>query len=278
MKNKTEINQAIFNSGMIIFSYIFNSIALTFLLLASTASANDYVIGGGDTLKVTVYDHADLDSKVRVSDHGSIILPLIGTVNISGMPIDKATQKIASLYSAGYIRNPQVSVFVEEYRSQKVTILGQVKKPGVYELRETNTILEMISKAEGLMPEAGEFAIITRKKGGKEENIKINIKELTESGDSKLNVIIQDSDTIFISKVDLFYVTGEVGHPNAYSYEKDMTVLKAITTAKGLTPKASTRSIKIIRKIEDKEIEIEDVKLDDPIFPGDVIVVPESFF
>lgn len=278
MKNKTEINQAIFNSGMIIFSYIFISIALTFLLLASTASANDYVIGGGDTLKVTVYDHADLDSKVRVSDHGSIILPLIGTVNISGMTIDKATQKIASLYSAGYIRNPQVSVFVEEYRSQKVTILGQVKKPGVYELRETNTILEMISKAEGLMPEAGEFAIITRKKGGKEENIKINIKELTESGDSKLNVIIQDSDTIFISKVDLFYVTGEVGHPNAYSYEKDMTVLKAITTAKGLTPKASTRSIKIIRKIEDKEIEIEDVKLDDPIFPGDVIVVPESFF
>lgn len=278
MKNITEIIPFFLVLRRSISNYFFLSLALFPLLLVSVASANDYVIGGGDTLKVSVYDHVDLDSKVRVSDQGSIILPLIGTVNISGMTIDKATQKIASLYSAGYIINPQVSVFVEEYRSQKVTILGQVKKPGVYELRETNTILEMISKAEGLTPESGEFAIITRKKGGKEENIKINIKELTESGDSKLNVIIQDSDTIFISKVDLFYITGEVGHPNAYSYEKDMTVLKAITTAKGLTPKASTRSIKIIRKIEDKEIEIEDVKLDDPIFPGDVIVVPESFF
>lgn len=278
MKIKTEISQAIFNSGLIILNYLFISLVFTFLLLTSTASANDYVIGGGDTLKISVYDHADLDSKVRVSDQGSIILPLIGTVKISGMSIDQATHKIATLYSAGYIINPQVSIFVEEYRSQKITILGQVKKPGVYELRETTTILEMVSKAEGLTPEAGEFAIITRKKNGKEENIKINIKELTESGDSKLNVSIQDNDTIFISKVELFYVTGEVGHPNAYSYEKDTTVLKAIAKAKGLTPKASTRSIKIIRKIEDKEIEIEDVKLDDPIYPGDVIVVPESFF
>lgn len=278
MKNKPEIIHIFLNFKRSIFNYFFLLLALTFLLLTSTASANDYVIGGGDTLKISVYDHADLDSKVRVSDQGSIILPLIGTVKVNKLSIEQATKKIASLYSAGYIVNPQVSIFVEEYRSQKITILGQVKKPGVYELRETTTILEMVSKAEGLTPEAGEFAIITRKKDGKEENIKINIKELTESGDSKLNVIIQDNDTIFISKVDLFYVTGEVGHPNAYSYEKDMTVLKAIAKAKGLTPKASTRSIKIIRKKEDKEIELEDVKLDDSIFPGDVIVVPESFF
>jgi len=278
MKKNSEIIHAFFNLKRSIFNCFFLSLAVSFLLLNSTASADDYVIGGGDTLKVSVYDHADLDSKVRVSAQGSIFLPLIGNIKVSGMNVDQATRKIASLYSAGYIVNPQVSIFVEEYRSQKITILGQVKKPGVYELRETTTILEMVSKAEGLTTESGESAIITRKKDGKEENIKINIKELTESGDSKLNVTIQDNDTIFISKVELFYVTGEVGHPNAYSYEKDMTVLKAITKAKGLTPKASTRSIKIIRKKEDKEVEIADVKLDDPIFPGDVIVVPESFF
>ena len=256
--------------------------SLFFLIFSSIFTeysyADDYVIGGGDTLKITVYDHADLDAKVRVSAQGSIILPLIGNVKVGGLTIDKATQRIASMYSAGYIVNPQVSVFVEEYRSQRVTILGQVKRPGVYELREATTILELISKAEGLTPEAGETAILTRKKNGHEENTKINLKELTESGDSKHNIIVQDTDTIFISKVELVYVTGEVGYPNAYSYEKDLTVLKAIAKAKGLSPKASTRSIKIIRKDGDKESKIEDVNLDDPVHPGDVIVVPESFF
>lgn len=240
--------------------------------------ADDYVIGGGDTLKISVYDHEDLGSKVRVSAQGDIILPLIGSIKIGGLNIDKATQKIANMYASGYIVNPQVSIFVEEYRSQKVTILGQVKKPGVHELRESTTLLELISKAEGLTPEAGESAILTRKKNGSEENTKINLKDLTETGDSKLNFNIQDGDTIFISKVELVYVTGEVGHPNAYSYEKDLTVLKAIAKAKGLSPKASTRSIKIIRKEGDKEVSMDDVKLDDLVLPGDVIVVPESFF
>lgn len=253
-------------------------IFIVLFLSVVPAYADDYVIGGGDTLKISVYDHADLESKVRVSEHGSVILPLIGTIKVSEMTIDQATLKIASKYASGYIVNPQVSIFVDEYRSQKATILGQVKKPGVYELREATSILELISKAEGLTPESGETAIITRKKDGKEENLKINIKELTESGDSKLNILVHDNDTIFISKVDLFYVTGEVGHPNAYSYEKEMTVIKAIAKAKGLTPKASASSIKIIRKNEGKETELEDVNMDDPVLPGDVIVVPESFF
>ncbi len=236
------------------------------------------MIGGGDALKISIYDHPDLESKVRVSANGSIILPLIGNVRVGGLTIEKATQTIASMYSAGYIVNPQVSVFVEEYRSQKVTVLGQVKKPGIYELREATTLLELISKAEGLTQDAGEFAILTRKKEGREENTRINLKELTESGDSRLNFPVQDSDTVFISKVELIYVTGEVGHPNAYSYEKGLTVIKAIAKAKGLSPKASTRSIKIIRKEGEKETVIEDVRLDDPVMPGDVIVVPESFF
>lgn len=265
---------------LILSNYKASFLLIIFFILISITNvyADDYVIGGGDTLKISVYDHEDLDSKVRVSAQGDIILPLIGSIKIGGLNIDKATQKIANMYSSGYIVNPQVSIFVEEYRSQKVTILGQVKKPGVYELRESTTLLELISKAEGLTPEAGESAILTRKKNGSEENTKINLKDLTETGDSKLNYIIQDSDTIFISKVELVYVTGEVGHPNAYSYEKDLTVLKAIAKAKGLSPKASTRSIKIIRKEGDKEVSIDDVKLDDLVLPGDVIVVPESFF
>jgi polysaccharide export outer membrane protein len=251
---------------------------LLLLLFNSAAVAGDYIIGPGDVLKISVYDNPDLLTVTRVSDTGSIILPLLGQVKVSGLSISQASDKIASLYSDGYLVNPQVSVFVQEFRSKKAVVLGNVNRPGLIELTGPTTFLELISKAGGLAQNFGETATIKRNVNGQDEVISINIKALTRGGDMSQNVPIREGDTIYISQAGMCYVTGEVKEPDAYACDGDATVLKLVTLAGGFTGKASRSGVRIIRVIDGKKTVIDDVEMNTPVQPDDVIVVPESFF
>lgn len=251
------------------------------LALCCPAGAQDYKVGEGDVLQITVYDHPDLTTIARISDDGMIIFPLIGQVKISGLTVSEVSRKIAHLLSQGYIIYPQVSALVQEFRSQKVTVMGQVNNPGLYELKGYTTFLEVLLKAGDLTKDAGDKAIIKRRAGSpgtKEKVITIDLRRLIEMGDTSLDVPILDGDSIYIPKAGVFYVTGEVRNPNSYKFEEGTTVLKAVTMAGGFTDKASTGRVKIIRTKNGKEQVMEDVKMGEPIQPDDVIVVPESFF
>ena len=137
----------------IMFAMRFTAVtAIMFCLFCGSALAEDYIIGPGDVLRVTVYDNNDLETVTRVSDTGAIILPLLGQVKVNELSISQASNKIANLYSDGYIVNPQVSIFVQEFRSKKVIVLGQVNRPGLIELSGPTTFLELLSKAGGLAP------------------------------------------------------------------------------------------------------------------------------
>lgn len=244
-------------------------------------AAQDYTVGEGDVLQITVYDHPDLTTTVRVSGNGTIIFPLIGHVKISGMTVSQVSHKISDLLSNGYIVNPQVTVFVQEFRSQKVTIMGQVNNPGLYELKGYTTFLQVLSKAGDLTKDAGDKAIVKRKSnfpGKKVKVITIDLKRLIEMGDTSQDIPIRDGDSIYIPKAGVFYVTGQVRKPDAYRFEQGMTVLQAITMAGGFTDKAATGRVKVIRKKNGKDDVIDDVKMDAPVVPDDVIIVPESFF
>ncbi len=251
------------------------------LAICRPVAAQDYVVGEGDVLQITVYDHPDLTTTVRVSGDGTIIFPLIGHVKISSLTVSEVSHKIADMLSQGYIIDPQVTVFIQEFRSQRATIMGQVKNPGLYELKGYTTFLEVLSKAGDLTKDAGDKAIVKRKPdspGQKEKIISIDLKRLIEMGDTSQNIPIIDGDSIYIPKAGVFYVTGEVRKPDAYKFEEGTTVLKAITMAGGFTDKASTGSVKIIRNEKGKDDVMEKVKMDEPVLPNDVIVVPESFF
>ncbi len=252
--------------------------AFIFCLLCGSAFAEDYIIGPGDVLRVTVYDNNDLETVTRVSDTGAIILPLLGQVNVNRLSISRASQKIGTLYSGGYIVNPQVSIFVQEFRSKKVIVLGQVNKPGLIELSGPTTILELLSKAGGLAPDYGERATIKRTADGAEKSIKVNLKALTQGGDMSQNIYIREGDTIYITKAGMCYVTGEVSQPDAYRCDGDATVLKLITLAGGFSGKASRSSVRIIRIIDGKKTVFKDVAMETPVQAEDVIIVPESFF
>ncbi len=261
-------------------------LAATLLVLLGIAPAawavdNNYQVGDGDVLRVTVYDNPDLDATVRVNSDGTIAFPLLGQVQIGGLSVAQIADRIARKLADGYIVNPQVSVFVEEFRSKKAIIIGQVRAPGLYELSGPSSLLELISKAGGLTPEAGDNATIKRKSGSAgagEQMVSVNLKDLMERGQAALDVPIMDGDNVFVSKSSVFYVTGEVGRPNAYRLEEGTTVIKAITMAGGFSPIASKRRVRIIRKVDGNEKVIKNVSMDVPVLPEDVIVVPESFF
>jgi polysaccharide export outer membrane protein len=256
-------------------------IVLMMVLCGQSAMAEEteYRVGEGDVLRVMVYDNPDLNTTTRVSGKGSILFPLVGEIAINGLTISEVAQKIAGRLSNGFILNPQVSVFVENFGSQKATIMGEVKLPGLYELSGVTTLMELISKAGGLTDDAGEMVTIRRKNPGKQdEMITINLKNLMEKNEAGPKPTILGGDSVIVSKAGLFYVTGQVHKPAAYKYENGTSVIKAVTMAGGFTELASKKRIQIIRLVKGEEKVLERVPLHTPVQRDDVIMVPESFF
>ena len=152
----------------------------------------------------------------------------------------------------------------------------------MYDLSAKTTLLELISQAGGLTPEAGDRATVKREGGkdasGKVEETEIALRKLVDQGDASQNIQITDGDKIFIDKAGQFYVTGQVKKPDAYKFQDHLTVMKAVAMAGGFTDTASKGSIDIVRKVSGKEEVISNVNLDYLVQPEDVVVVPESFF
>lgn len=238
----------------------------------------NYVVGPGDILRITVYDNKDLETTARVGDTGSIIMPLIGRVDVADLNILQISDVITEKLADGYIVNPQVTVFIEEYRSKKVVILGQVNRPGLYELSGDINFLELISKAGGLGQNAGNTATIKRKINHSNKVIAIDLAALIEKGDLSQNEKIVDGDTINVAKAGLCFVTGQVKNPGTYACGEKSTVLKLVVLAGGFTGKASRSGVKVVRKEGEESKVYKDVDLDTQVKADDVIIIPESFF
>ncbi len=248
--------------------------------LLTAAESGDYLVGDGDVIKVSVYDNPDLETVVRIDGDGSIQFPLIGRVQLEGLTVPQVAKKIEDLLADGYLISPQVAVFIQEYSSKRVVVMGQVKKPGVYELRGPTTLLELISKTGGILEDAGDVLTINRRvaASGQPQVEQINLQQLLQHADGGQNIAILDGDSIFIAKAGMFYVTGEVEKPGAYKLEDGTTVLKAVSMAGGFTKIAAKNRIRIIRIVDDVEKQIEKVALQEALQPDDVVVIPESFF
>lgn len=256
-------------------------LALNFSCWAASVDNLDYLVGEGDVLKVMVYDNPDLETITRISGNGTISFPLIGEVLIEGHNVSEVGQIISKKLSKGYINDPQVSVFVEEFRSQKAVVMGEIKLPGLHELSGPTSLMEVISTAGGLTVDAGDLVTIKRKNASNpdlDQIISVNLKNLLEKKENVSNLMIIDGDSVFVPRAGVFYVTGQVKKPAAYKLEQGTSVIKAITMAGGFTELASQRKIQIIRKVDEKEMVFKKVPLHTLILAEDVIVVPESFF
>jgi polysaccharide biosynthesis/export protein len=261
-------------------------------VLASVAavtaqSGGDYVIGPQDVLSIQVFDQADLGGKYTVETDGTFSFPMIGRVSAGGKTLRGFEVELRKKLADGYFKNPQVTVAVENYRSQRVFVMGEVRNPGPVPLTGGMTLIEALSRAGSTLPSAsGEVAIVHAKDAkapvasgsDKDPDIqRASIRDL-ESGSMKQNIELRDGDTVFVSRAESIYVFGQVRTPGAYALVRtDTTVLQALSLAGGVTENGAMNRIKVIRIVNGDKTEIK-VKLTDRVRPGDTIVVPERFF
>ncbi len=263
-------------------------LAAGLFVLPASGQQPDYTVGAQDVLTVTVYDQADLSGKFKVEADGAFTFPLVGRVPAAGQTLHTIEAELTKRLSDGYLKNPQVTVAVETYQSQRIFILGEVRAPGSYTLSGDMTLIEALSRAGSTTPAASDQILIVRPAPGKATGptlpdlasdstvLKINIRDLQE-GDLTKNAALRDGDTIVVPKAQAVYVFGQVKAPGAYAVSKGTSVLQALSLAGGVTDRGSTGRVKIVRTVEGKNREIK-AKLTDVVEPGDTLIVGERFF
>lgn len=256
----------------------------------SDQAKGNYVIGSQDVLLITVWDQPDLSGKFTVEADGSFTFPLIGRIMAGGLTLRDLEGQLRKRLADGYFKNPQVSVAVEQYRSQRVFVMGEVRLPGAYPLTGDMTLIEALARAGSTTVDAAGEAVIVRPATGKAGSvpvlpnqddasavIRISLSGL-QAGQRSQNIALQDGDTIFVPRAETIYVFGQVKNPGAYPLKSmETTVLQALSLAGGVTDRGSTSRIKIVRLIEGKKVELK-ARLGDTVKPGDTIVVQERFF
>jgi polysaccharide export outer membrane protein len=245
-------------------------------LAAGNDKASDYRLGAGDLLRISVFGSPELSTEARVSQTGSITFPLVGEINVA----DRSTRQVESMLMAhleqgGFLRQPQVSVYVLEYQSQKIAVMGLVAKPGQYSLQRASRVLDLLAEAGGpLNAEAADTANLIRQDGTKAT---IDLTALF-AGDPSQNHPVSAGDTLYVPRAPQFYVYGEVQKPGMYKLERNMTVSRAISAGGGLTPRGSERRVIVKRRdAAGKEVQI-DVRGSDLLRPDDVVFVKEGLF
>ena len=251
-----------------------------------------YRIGPGDLLEIKVFEVEQLNQVVRVSEDGTVTLPLLGQVRLEGLTQTGVVQQLAGLLQAKYVKNPQVTVFIKEYKNQQVAVIGAVEKPGSYELVGRKNLLQVISQAGGLTDKATDDIFILRDGGnGATSTIEIDLKDLMVNGNQKLNIPIEPNDVINVpvDREIRVFVFGRVTQPGALKFKisEKVTLLKAIAQAGGLAEGAKKSAVTITRKDKTGKEQKIRVNLGDVLSgkrkdivlqEGDVVFVPESFW
>jgi len=252
--------------------------------VAAAAGAQDYRIGFDDVLDINVFEAQELNREVRVSSAGEISLPLLESVHAAGLTPRELELVLEALLRRTYMKDPHVSVFVREMQSHPVSVLGAVRRPGVFQIRGSKTLLEILSLAEGLADDAGETVIILRGAGLQNEAssaaerysltkeveesaassdekkntspaegiVPVNLKHLLDSSDVHQNPIVNPGDIVKVLRAGIVYAVGEVQRPGGFTMKSNekMSVLQVIALSGGLTRTASKAGARIIRMDE----------------------------
>ena len=242
--------------------------AVVFLWAAAFPVWGAEKLGVGDAVRVTVFQQPDLTTEARITERGTIAMPLIGEAKVTGMTAAEAAAKIAAELKKGkYLKAPQVSIALVTLRSQQVSVLGMVARPGRYALDDTSSRLaDVIAAAGGLTPEGSSSVTVIR--GQQRHQVSLLGKGFQ----------LQGGDTIHVERAPVFYIYGEVTRAGAYRLEPGLTVMQAISLGGGITPRGSDRRLKLRRAGPDGKMTETDARLRDAVKADDVIYVKESLF
>ena len=235
--------------------------------LTKSFSAADYKVGPDDVLEVDVFQVQELKTTVRVSSQGFIKLPIGDKIKAGGCTVAELESQISESLKK-FMVEPMVSVFVKEYKSQQISVLGYVKTPGIYYVTGQKSLLDLLSMAGGLNPDGADTCVIQRTSAAdqngsrKSENIVVDLNELLINGRPELNIPLISGDVIHVPKSGVFFVDGSVNGPGLFPLKGKVTLVQALSMAKGFVYEASRNDIKIYRDNGKPEREVITVDYD----------------
>jgi len=231
---------------------------------------SDYKIGPEDLLEIEVFQVGEMKTLARVSARGDIRVPLAGRIKASGMTVAGLEADISERLRT-YIADPLVSVFIREYRSQRITVIGEIKEPHTYMAAGQKFLLDIISEAGGLTDQASSICYVQRGIGdGEEKEIYlIDLNELLLNGRTELNIPLESGDVVHIPRAGVFFVDGAVESPGYFKIENRTTLTQALSMAKGLKYEASRNRVRVYREKGGGEREVLEADYDS-ILKGEV--------
>jgi polysaccharide export outer membrane protein len=269
----------------------------------ASAQVPEYVVGPQDVIAVTVTNEPTLTGKFTVVGDGTVTYPLLGSVKVGGLSIRAVERELTARLSEGYLERPLVTVALDQFGSQRVLVVGEVRQAGSYPLSGPTTLLEILLKAGAPTPTAGTEALVVRGRAADARGVadlrnaadvrsaaaaaassssnvvRANLDAL-QRGDLSQNIPLRPGDMVFVPRAEQpapVYVMGLVKAPGAYQVTKGATVLQVLAQAGGVTDRGSTGRIKLVRKTAQRNIEMK-AALHDPVQPGDTILVQRRLF
>lgn len=245
-------------------------------LAASAAIPSSYRIGAGDIVRIQVYEQADLKLEAPVNEAGKLNFPLLGQITVAGLTLTEVEQKIAEqLRSGGFVLAPQVNAQLIQYRSQRISVFGEVNNSGRYALDSATSVVEALALAGGINSAGGDLIVLTRQ--GQHQQILLS-DLMTQASAAQEPIFMQNGDVLYVPRQPMVYVHGEVTRPGNLKLEKRMTALQAIASAGGYNQRASQGNIKLSRKLPNGEQTDIKITESEPLQDGDVVYVNERWF
>jgi polysaccharide export outer membrane protein len=239
-----------------------------------------YALGVGDVVRVVVFQQPDMTTETRVSEAGTVTIPLLGAVPVGNVTAKRAEERVAALLRArGLVRDAQVVVTVVQFKSRQVSLLGLVQRPGRYALEEgIYRLSDVLALAGGLLPDGGDTVTLVRMRDDQMQRQEIDLPALFGSGDPALNPEVMPGDTIYVARAPVFYIYGEINRPGAFRLDKGMTVMQALSLSGGLTPRGTEKDMQIRRRDSSGRYVTQKSVLGDAVQANDVVFVRESLF
>lgn len=249
---------------------------------ASTGEAADPLLrlGPGDAVSIKVFGRPELDTTTYISDDGTAPVPLAGSVRIGGLSPALASARVADALREGqFLIDPQVTIFLVEFRSQQASVLGHVQSPGRFPIESKVSVFDLIAQAGGTTEDGADVIYLLRPAAdGTVQRHAVDLRALTEGGTLQAAPAVQGGDSIFVPRAGQFYIHGEVQTPNMYRLEHAMTVVQALSRGGGVTQRGSSNRMEIRRRDADGQYITFRPELTDLVQADDVILIKERIF
>jgi polysaccharide export outer membrane protein len=256
--------------------------------LPTLTPIGDYVVGPQDVLTITVYGQGDLNGQFRLDSDGTFTFPLIGRVKAGELTVRQLEGEMTRLLKE-FVKDPQVSVTVGQYKSRRLFVIGEVRNPGAYVLTGNMSLIEAIALAGSALPTSSGEALVVRgsvngptlaapmpPSGDKPDITRVDLDAL-QRGYLDQNIALQDGDTIFIPRAEVVYLVGHVKNPGVYPLRRGTTVLQALAFAGGVTDRGAANRIDVERIENGTKMRVR-VSLDELVRGGDTLIVPAKYF